>query len=123
MSSVNPLVFFTPDNQIKEARDKMDKYKARVEVASRLEGKVYMFEEEIEDIKAASRIVGGSVHPDTNEIIPFYMRLSGFVVFNAPLVCLVLFTRNQTPLFNAGCQLVNQTYNACLLYTSDAADE
>jgi len=62
---------------------------------------------EIEEIKKASRIVGGAVHPDTNEIIPFYMRLSGFVVFNAPIVCLVLFKRDQTPLFNAGMQWVN----------------
>lgn len=58
--------------------------------------------EEIEEVKRSDRITGGAVHPDTNEIIPFYMRLSGFVVFNTPLVLVALFTRNQTPLFNAG---------------------
>jgi len=58
--------------------------------------------EEIEEVKKSDRITGGAVHPDTNEIIPFYMRLSGFVVFNTPLVLVALFTRNQTPLFNAG---------------------
>jgi len=28
--------------------------------------------EEIEEVKKASRIAGGAVHPDTNQIIPFY---------------------------------------------------
>ena len=50
--------------------------------------------EEIEEVKGADKITGGAVHPDTNEIIPFYMRLSGFVVFNTPLVLITLFTRN-----------------------------
>lgn len=63
--------------------------------------------EEIEDVKKASRIAGGAVHPDTNEIIPFYQRLSGFVVFNAPILLLVMFTPNQTPAFNATMQWVN----------------
>jgi len=35
------------------------------------------------------------------------MRLSGFVVFNAPIVLAVMFTRNQTPAFNAFMQWVN----------------
>lgn len=63
--------------------------------------------EEIESLKRADRISGGAVHPDTNEIIPFYMRMSGFVVFNTPLVLVTLFTRNQTPLFNATMQWIN----------------
>ena len=44
------------------------------------------------------------------------MRMSGFVVFNMPLVFAVLFTRNQTPMFNAGMQWLNQTYNAGMNY-------
>lgn len=74
-----------------------------------------MTPEEIEKIKRASNIVGGAVHPDTNEIIPFYMKLSGFVVFNMPLVFAVLFAK-QTPIFNAGAQWANQTYNAGMNY-------
>jgi hypothetical protein len=58
-------------------------------------------------VKRADKLVGGAVHPDTNEIIPFYMRLNGFVVFNCPILLVSLFTRNQTPMFNAGMQLVN----------------
>ena len=44
------------------------------------------------------------------------MRLSGFVVFNAPLVFAMMFTPNQTPAFNAFMQWVNQTYNAGMNY-------
>ena len=66
-----------------------------------------MTPEEIDELKKADAIVGSAVHPDTNKVIPFYMRLSGFVVFNFPLVFAVLFTRNQTPMFNAGMQWLN----------------
>ena len=50
--------------------------------------------EEIEDVRQAYRIVGGAVHPDTNEIIPLPMRLSGLVVFNVPIATLVIFSPN-----------------------------
>ena len=63
-----------------------------------------------------NRIVGSAVHPDTGKIVPFYMRMSGFVIFNMPIVFAVLFTRNQTPAFNATLQWVNQTYNAGMNY-------
>jgi hypothetical protein len=63
--------------------------------------------EEIEDIKLAYRIVGGSVHPDTNEIIPHVMRLSGFVIFNVPIATLVIFAPNQTLLFSGALQWLN----------------
>jgi len=68
---------------------------------------VYMTQEDIAKIRRYNCIVGGAIHPDTNEIIPFYMKLSGFVIFNFPLVFGVLFVRNQTPLFNAGMQWLN----------------
>ena len=73
----------------------------RQEAADRIGKKIYMTPEEIEEIRYASRVVGSAVHPDTNEIIPFYMKMSGFVPFNMPLVFAVLFVRNQTPVFNA----------------------
>ena len=44
------------------------------------------------------------------------MRLSGFVPFNFPIVFAVLFIRNQTPVFNAFMQVLNQTYNAGINY-------
>lgn len=72
--------------------------------------------EEAEEMKKCDKIVGGAVHPDTQEVIPFYMKLSGFVPFNVPLLMLCLFVRNQTPLFNVGVQWLNQTYNAAMNY-------
>jgi sideroflexin-5 len=73
-------------------------------------------QEEIEEISRANKIVQSAVHPDTGEIIPFYMRMSGFVIFNVPIVFAVLFAKNQTPTWNAAFQGVNQTYNAGMNY-------
>ena len=109
-------MFFTTRNKIQEAKDEIFKYKLRVEAANNIGGKVYLSNEEIKKIIKYNSIVGGAVHPDTNEIIPFYMRLSGFVPFNFPIVFAVLFIRNQTPIFNAGMQVLNQTYNAGINY-------
>ena len=64
----------------------------------------------------ANRIVGSTIHPDTGKVVPFYMRMSGFVIFNVPIVFAVLFTRNQTPAFNATLQWVNQSYNSAMNY-------
>lgn len=107
MHSVNPLLFFISKSEIKNAKNEVFKYRTRLEAAKNIESEVFMLPEEIEKMKRYNCIVGGAVHPDTNEIIPFYMKLSGFVVFNLPIVFVVLFTRNQTPLFNAGMQWVN----------------
>ena len=88
------MLFFTPRKRIEEARDDIFKYRLRAEAAKRVDGKIYMTPEEIDRIRKNNFIAGSAVHPDTNEIIPFYMRLSGFVVFNFPLVFAVLFVRN-----------------------------
>lgn len=116
MKNVNPLLFFTSNKRILEAQDELLKFQLRSEAAKKIGSAVYLKPEEIERIKKNNIIVGSAVHPDTNEIIPFYMRLSGFVVFNFPLVFAVLFVRNQTPIFNATMQWVNQTYNAGMNY-------
>ena len=87
-----------------------------MEAANNIGGKVMMSPDEIKRMVENSNIVGTAVHPDTNKIIPFYMRLSGFVPFNAPLVFAVLFIKSQTPVFNASMQWLNQTYNAAINY-------
>ena len=79
----------------------MLKYKLRKEAADKIDSKCMMKPEDIDAVRRANFIVGSAVHPDTNEIIPIYCRMSGFVVFNVPLVFSVLFVRNQTPAFNA----------------------
>lgn len=97
----NPLLFFTPKHRIKEARDLVLKQRMREEACRNLGSQVMLKPEQVSDLRTADNIVGGAVHPDTNQIIPLYMRLSGFVVFNTPIALICLFTRNQTPLFNA----------------------
>jgi hypothetical protein len=89
------------NSTIRENQEILAKYQMRQEVADQINSKIYLKPEEVLKIRKASRIVGSAVHPDTNEIIPFYMKMSGFVIFNFPIVFAVLFTRNQTPSFNA----------------------
>ncbi len=79
----------------------MSKYRAREEVSKQIKVPIMLKEKEIEEIKYANRVVGSAVHPDTGEIIPAYLRMSGFVFFNVPLLFAMLFTKNQTPAFNA----------------------
>ena len=94
----------------------MFKYNVRSEAARNMGSSVFLTPEEIVRVKENNAIVGSSVHPDTNEIMPHWQRLSGFVIFNFPIVFAVLFIPNQTPLFNAGMQWINQTYNAAMNY-------
>lgn len=87
-------MFFTPHKQIEKSNEFLNKYLLRQEAADKIGAKILLKPEEIEEVKKASRIVGSAVHPDTREVIPFYMRMSGFVIFNFPLVFAMLFTRN-----------------------------
>lgn len=82
---------------------------------------VMMKPEDIKVLTAADRVVSGSVHPDTNEPIPFPMRMTANVWFNGPTLMIMLFTRNQSPAFNAFMQWVNQTYNAGVNYGNRSA--
>lgn len=52
----------------------MFKYNLRAEAARNIGSKIYMKPEEIEELKRSNNIVASAVHPDTNEVIPFYMR-------------------------------------------------
>lgn len=72
----------------------MFRYNVRLEAAKNMGSELYLTEAEIQRVRENSNLVGGAVHPDTGQIIPFYMRLSGFVMFNFPLVFAVLFVRN-----------------------------
>ena len=63
---MNPLLFFTSNKKIIEAKDEIFKYKLRVEAANIIGGKVYLTEDEIKKIVKFNSIVGGAVHPDTN---------------------------------------------------------
>ena len=102
VSLVNPLRFFTSKKRILEANDEVIAYNEKAK-----EGEVLMTEAEIKSLKESSKIAGGAIHPDTQKIIPWYMRLSGFVVFNMPIVMAILFVKVQTPLFGAFIQWCN----------------
>jgi hypothetical protein len=115
MNAMNPLNFYVSNQSIKEASVLLFSHKIREEAAKNMGSDVMMAPEEIEKVKYANRIAGSSVHPDTGEIIPIPMRLSGFVTFNGPILLFCLFG-SQTPTFNAFMQFVNQTYNAGLNY-------
>lgn len=109
-------MFFVSNATIEECKDKVEKFKLREEASKNINAKVYLKEPEIEEILYANQIVESACHPDTGHVIPIYQRMSGFVIFNVPIVFAVIFTRNQTPAFNASMQAVNQTYNASMNY-------
>lgn len=77
-----------------EARDLVMKQRMREEASRNLGCEVKLKPEVIKELRKADNIVGGAVHPDTNEVIPLPMRLSGFVIFNTPIALICLFTRN-----------------------------
>ena len=49
----------------------MFKYRLRVEAANSVGGKVYLAQDEINKLIKCNSIVGGDIHPDTNQTIPF----------------------------------------------------
>jgi len=55
------------------------------------------------------------IHPDTQEVIPFYSRFNGFALFNLP-IGLCIFALPQTTLNIVLVQFMNQTYNAAVNY-------
>lgn len=93
-AAFNPLLFFRTNAQIKEAQDIVFKHKCREEAAENMGSKVMMNPADIKILKDADKVVSGSVHPDTNEIIPFPMRMTANVWFNGPTLMIMLFTRN-----------------------------
>ena len=66
----------------------------RQDAAKKIGGTVYYTDDEIYKIRKNNSIVQSAIHPDTNELIPFYMRLSGFAVLKTPIIVGLLFVRN-----------------------------
>ena len=60
-------------------------------------------------------ILSSCVHPDTNEPIPYPMRISAFVPANMPIMAGIILTP-PTPMNSLFWQWLNQTYNAGLNY-------
>mmetsp|Transcript_16262 Transcript_16262/g.15977 ORF Transcript_16262/g.15977 Transcript_16262/m.15977 type:complete len:235 (-) Transcript_16262:60-764(-) len=74
-------------------------------------------QEEITNIKKSDSIVRSSVHPDTKEIIPRYMRFSAYLYANIPINFGFLLTAPTT--FNIALwQWINQTYYVGVNYAN-----
>lgn len=112
---VNPKRFFISNERIKEAQDKVRQFKIREEVAKNLNQDIYIDQEEVYQLIENKKIVDSTIHPDTGEKIPLYFRMSGFMIFNTPILFGVLMTK-QTPLNIMFFQWMNQSYNAGLNY-------
>ena len=112
---VNPKRFFLSDKRVKEAKEKTDQIKMRLEIAKNINSNVYVDKDEVQEIIENKRIVDSLIHPDTGEKIPHICRMSGFVILNTPILFGMLMTQ-QTPLNIMFFQWLNQSYNAGLNY-------
>ena len=76
------------------------------------DGKAVMLtDSEITQLRKYKTIVNASIHPDTNQPVPWVMRMCAFVPTNLPIIFGMLMTP-PTPLNTAFWQWINQTYNA-----------
>ena len=69
------------------------------------------------DLIYARRIYNSTIHPDTGQPVPIYFRMSGFVLFNTPILFGTILAA-QTPLNIMFWQFVNQSYNAGMNYAN-----
>lgn len=70
-----------------------------------------MTSSEINTLRKYKTIVNASIHPDTNQPVPWVMRMCAFVPTNLPIIFGMLMTP-PTPVNTAFWQWINQTYNA-----------
>ena len=69
-----------------------------------------------EELWAARSLTASALHPDTGELIPRPFRMSGFLVFNAP-ICVGAVMATSTPAI-ALVHWMNQTHNALINYSN-----
>ena len=75
-----------------------------------------MTAEEIASLRRSNVLVRSAVHPDTQEVLPFWLRQSTFICFNMPLVFAAVFKKKQTKLFSLALILAQNTNVACMNY-------
>jgi len=71
--------------------------------------------ERVKEIRQAQTVISTAIHPDTQEFIPWVMRLSSFLPMNMP-ISFGFIMAAPTPFNTIFWQWVNQTYNATLNY-------
>lgn len=77
--------------------------------------KMEMTVEDRDKLCLAADIVGSAVHPDTNEALPWLMRISSFMPMNIPLN--IGFILMPPTIFNTvTVHVANQSYNAVMNY-------
>lgn len=110
LNKSNGYMFFVSDRRIQEAKDALDRYRK----LGKLNQEDFSMEE-MRVLRSHQRIVGATVHPETREIIPRCMRLSGLSVMNIPHVYCMLFVQ-QSPLFSCANICYNQSLQAMVNY-------
>ena len=116
-ASTNPLLFLVTNNQINNAKASLEHYKQQ-EVKARERGEsLLLTQKEISSIKYYDSVVRSSVHPDTGDIIPRYMRFSAYLYANIPINFGLLLSAPTT--FNIMLwQWINQTYYVGVNYAN-----
>ena len=77
--------------------------------------RVLIDQERAKELRIAQTVVSTAIHPDTQQMIPWGMRLSSFIPVNLPISFGMVCTA-PTPFNTILWQWVNQTYNAVLNY-------
>lgn len=119
-ASTNPLLFLISKKQINDAQDLLKRYKEEeMEAKSRNES-FMLTKSQIDDIIKADSMVRSSIHPDTGDLIPRYMRFTAYLYANIPINFGMLLTAPTT--FNIVLwQWINQTYYVGVNYANRSA--
>lgn len=113
----NPFNTFISKKKIEQCQQLLLSQKS-LEIEANKNGSIpYLAPEKAKAIREAQYIVGSSVHPDTNEIIPSYQRFCSYSIVNIPILFGMILSK-QTTSNIIFWQWVNQTYNAALNYSN-----
>ena len=116
-SSTNPLLFLVSNQKVRDWQEFLKRYKEQERTAKQKNDKLWLTKSEIAQIKKADSIVRSAVHPDTNELIPRYMRFSAYLYANIPINFGLLLS-NPTTFNIALWQWINQTYYVGVNYAN-----
>lgn len=105
---LDPIKSFHSKENIMKMNETIKQH-LRLEQENKMEGKkphVRLDEKDIKMLKEYKQICDASIHPDTGEVIPWFIRMNAFVPTNAPIIVGILIGP-QTPMINAFWQWVN----------------
>jgi len=117
LKAQNPLNAFLMTNKIEKSMKLISEQVELEKKALENGSQVMMTPEMIKRIRKAQYEVASSVHPDTNQILPFYQRFCSYSIINIPVLFgMILSPQTTTSIIL--WQWVNQTYNAMLNYSN-----